>query len=112
MDIFTSQLTRLIPVPIKPVSLKVKALLKKSGSAKLNDEADQLEEHGDYYMDDEDTKARDMDQEKSSLEVSPQRTLLSVEDKSFSQKKARLSANVLKEQCHESPKVKHLDVYA
>ena len=49
MDIFTTQLTRVLPVPIKPTSLKVKALLKDAASGKLKDDHDHLENH-DYYF--------------------------------------------------------------
>jgi len=49
MDIFTTQLTRFIPVPIKPASLKVKALLKEAGASKLKEDPDHLENH-DYYF--------------------------------------------------------------
>ncbi|PHR85366.1 MAG: hypothetical protein COA59_03175 [Colwellia sp.] len=49
MDIFTTQLTRFIPVPIKPASLKVKALLKEAGAGKLKEDPDHLENH-DYYF--------------------------------------------------------------
>ncbi|WP_114327114.1 hypothetical protein [Candidatus Colwellia aromaticivorans] len=49
MDIFTTQLTRVVPVPIKPANLKVKALLKEAGTSKLKEDPDHLENH-DYYF--------------------------------------------------------------
>jgi hypothetical protein len=49
MDIFTTQLVRVVPVPIKPTSLKVKALLKEAGTSKLKEDPDHLENH-DYYF--------------------------------------------------------------
>jgi hypothetical protein len=49
MDIFTTQLVRVVPVPIKPANLKVKALLKEAGSSKLKEDPDHLENH-DYYF--------------------------------------------------------------
>ncbi|MBL4900042.1 MAG: hypothetical protein JKX76_10465 [Colwellia sp.] len=49
MDIFTTQLTRVVPIPIKPASLKVKALLKEAGASKLKEDPDHLENH-DYYF--------------------------------------------------------------
>lgn len=51
MDIFTTQLTRFIPVPIKPASLKVKALLKEAGTSKLKEDPDHLENHDYYFVD-------------------------------------------------------------
>jgi len=50
MDIFTTQLTRVVPVPIKPANLKVKALLKEAKTSKLKEDPDHLENH-DYYFD-------------------------------------------------------------
>ena len=48
MDIFTTQLTRVVPVPIKPASLKVKALLKDAANTKLSQDPDHLENHEQY----------------------------------------------------------------
>jgi hypothetical protein len=53
MDIFTTQLTRVVPVPIKPASLKVKALLKEAANSKLSQDPDHLENH-EYYFTKED----------------------------------------------------------
>ena len=58
MDIFTTQLTRVVPVPIKPTSLKVKALLKDAASPKLREDHDHLENH-DYYFTKDNDKAND-----------------------------------------------------
>ena len=49
MDIFTTVLTRVMPTPIKPASLKVKALLKEAATGKLKEDLDHLENH-DYYF--------------------------------------------------------------
>lgn len=49
MDIFTTQLTRVVPVQIKPANLKVKALVKESATAKLTDDPQHLENH-DYIV--------------------------------------------------------------
>lgn len=49
MDIFTTQLTRVVPVPIKTESLKVKALLKDAAIKKFKADTDEVEEH-DYYL--------------------------------------------------------------
>ncbi|MCJ8322010.1 MAG: hypothetical protein MJK12_20420 [Colwellia sp.] len=50
MDIFTTQLTRVVPVPIKPTNLKVKALLKEAATGKLKDDPDHLENHEYYFI--------------------------------------------------------------
>jgi hypothetical protein len=49
MDIFTTQLTRVVPVQIKTESLKVKALLKDAAIKKFKGDTDEVEEH-DYYL--------------------------------------------------------------
>ena len=54
MDIFTTQLTRVVPVPIKPASLKVKALLKEAANSKLHQDPDHLEYHEYYFTKEED----------------------------------------------------------
>ena len=60
MDIFTTVLTRVVPVPIKPTSLKVKALLKDAGAGKLKEDLDHLENH-DYYFANDKKKGKDQD---------------------------------------------------
>lgn len=54
MDVFTTQLTRVVPVPIKPASLKVKALLKDAANTKLSQDPDHLENHEYYFTKEED----------------------------------------------------------
>jgi 3-isopropylmalate dehydratase small subunit len=48
MDIFTTVLTRVVPVPIKPERLRVKALSKEPSTNKLTDDLDHLESHEQY----------------------------------------------------------------
>jgi len=50
MDIFTTQLTRVVQTPIKPRNLKVKALLKEAANSKLSHDPDHLENHKYYFM--------------------------------------------------------------
>ncbi|WP_286261701.1 hypothetical protein [Thalassotalea atypica] len=45
MDIFTTQLTRVVPVKIKPEKLKVKGLAKDAKTRKLDQEIDQNDGH-------------------------------------------------------------------
>ncbi len=54
MDIFTTQLTRVVQVPIKPTSLKVKALLKEAANSKLTQDPDHLENHEYYFTSEKD----------------------------------------------------------
>jgi len=54
MDIFTTQLTRIVQLPIKPASIKVKALLKEAANSKLHQDPDHLENHEYYFTSEED----------------------------------------------------------
>ncbi|MGB1261715.1 MAG: hypothetical protein ACPG52_02300 [Cognaticolwellia sp.] len=45
MDIFTTVLTRVVPVPIKKANLKVKALAKKAPAHGVSDDIQGLEDH-------------------------------------------------------------------
>jgi hypothetical protein len=68
MDIFTTQLTRFIPVPIKPANLKVKALLKEAGTSKLKEDPDHLENHDYYFVENSaDNDAQDDNNQESKL---------------------------------------------
>jgi hypothetical protein len=49
MDIFTTVLTRVVLVPIKPASLKVKALMKSAATHAVSDDIDGLEEPALYF---------------------------------------------------------------
>lgn len=63
MDIFTTQLTRVVPVPIKPANLKVKALLKDARIGKLKEDLDHIENH-DYYFEDDKAEGDNADDNK------------------------------------------------
>ncbi len=65
MDIFTTVLTRVVPVPIKPANLKVKALLKEAGAGKLKEDLDHLENH-DYYFSNDENKQKQSEQDESA----------------------------------------------
>jgi len=66
MDIFTTQLARLVPVRIKPEKLKVKALAKDGGVGKLS------EEHDPHLKDEVDVYIQSHQSEQSSSEVEEQ----------------------------------------
>ena len=70
MDIFTTQLTRVVPVPIKPTEMKVKALLKEAATGKLKEDPDHLENHDYYFIQSSLGKGRE--EEKSQGEPSKQ----------------------------------------
>ena len=49
MDIFTTALTRVVPVPIKRANLKVKALAKEAAASGVSDDVQGLEDHELYF---------------------------------------------------------------
>ncbi|SEK84394.1 hypothetical protein SAMN05216262_10393 [Colwellia chukchiensis] len=61
MDIFTTALTRVVPVPIKPAELKVKALAKSAAEQGVSDDVQGLEDHEYYYQ-----KSSDQDSSRQS----------------------------------------------
>jgi hypothetical protein len=68
MDIFTTQLTRVVPVPIKPANLKVKALLKEAATGKLKDDPDHLENHEHYFISADEKKEKKQQHQAQSEE--------------------------------------------
>lgn len=99
MDIFTTQLTRFIPVPIKPASLKVKALLKDAGTGKLKEDPDHLENHDYYFVEKQaDNDAQDDNNQESKL--------AGQQDKITNEKSADSNS-----EDKSKEEVKHLDLY-
>ncbi len=101
MDIFTTVLTRVVPVPIKPTSLKVKALLKDAGAGKLKEDLDHLENH-DYYFANESQKENE---QKQNLATEQDQA---VEDKTSHEKQENNTDEVITE---SKDGIKHLDLY-
>ena len=65
MDIFTTVLTRVVPVPIKPIGLKVKALMKAAATHAVSDDTAGLEEPALYFK-------KSSDQEESTDKTAPE----------------------------------------
>lgn len=113
MDIFTTQLTRVVPVPIKPAKLKVKALLKDAGAGKLKEDLDHLENH-DYYFNqsDESIQALKDEQEHQSTKDDEKNAESSNQIKDDAKKKAEQSSEKANhDEVIEVDGVKHLDLY-
>ena len=119
MDIFTTQLARVIQIPIKPANLKVKALLKDAAAGKLKEDLDHLENH-DYYFG-EKKSDQEMDDEQKSKQENQQKNKVAV--KSDESVESELSHNAqLNDQEEGIAEVqdgiteskdgtKHLDIY-
>ena len=71
MDIFTTVLTRVVPVPIKSADLKVKAVLKDAAAGELKEDLDHVENHA-YYFDND----NDNDNDKKKQKHKKQKTKL------------------------------------
>jgi hypothetical protein len=71
MDIFTTALTRVVPVPIKPASLKVKALTKEAATSDVTDDIDGLEHHEMYFKksNDKTNDERETDDESAGEQI-------------------------------------------
>jgi hypothetical protein len=107
MDIFTTQLTRVVQVPIKPASLKVKALLKEAGTSKLKEDHDHLENHDYYFIkkkpDNEGNQEDKLDNKNDPESKPVERQVDTTDDMSNeSDAKSELSS---------TEEVKHLDLY-
>jgi len=66
MDIFTTALTRVVPVPIKPVNLKVKALAKGAPTHGVSDDIAGLEEPPLYFKKSAAEKSPDKEEKKEN----------------------------------------------
>ncbi|MGL1958152.1 MAG: hypothetical protein OCD00_12635 [Colwellia sp.] len=111
MDIFTTQLTRVVPVPIKPTHLKVKALLKDAGASKLKEDPDHLENH-DYYVHQSNDKDQPEPQSTSSHEqlVDEESSSTPIQSKACEGSEDNKNEVITDEE--EKKQVKHLDLYA
>ncbi len=109
MDIFTTQLTRVVPITVKPAQLKVKALVKEAAASKLSDDPDHLENH-DYYFSEIDAKKNDEQQNKESdKQENSKKAKGSVIDETTKATKANKKEH--KSEDENDDDVHHLDIY-
>jgi hypothetical protein len=106
MDIFTTQLTRVVNLPIKPAKLKVKAPKKEAASTKLSQDLDHLENHNAYFSDEEHSFADAEKVKTQQLELFANFDSASVIANKFQK---NTDGTVLKKDKKVS---KHLDLYA
>jgi hypothetical protein len=110
MDIFTTQLTRVVPVPIKPASLKVKALLKDAANSKLTQDPDHLENHEYYFTTESDqyhSSKEDAKKEQKNQQAQSEADEANQTDV-VTQQASEIDENTVE----KSDKPKHLDLYA
>ncbi len=107
MDIFTTQLTRVVPVPIKPASLKVKALLKEAATGKLVKDKYHLENHEYYFTREEDQYHSNQQEAKEDSKQEQEAVIAGPESNDD-----EISAESDKKTDQKNNKPKHLDLYA
>lgn len=78
MDIFTTQLRQVLQTPIKPINLKVKALVKEPDTKVLSDDIDHNENHDQYFKKNKENKNQHQTSEQQKLD---EKTLLEDDDK-------------------------------
>lgn len=111
MDIFTTQLTRVVPVPIKPASLKVKALLKEAANSKLSQDPDHLENHEYYFTKEEDqyhSKQQEAEGDTKKEQHAEQEAVIAAPESNDDGESAESDEKA--DQKNNKPK--HLDLYA
>lgn len=115
MDIFTTQLTRVVPVPIKPASLKVKALLKEAANSKLSQDSDHIENHEYYFTSEEDqyhSSGKGSEQEQHAKQKQDEKKHTDSINNEVSLKQDEKEINVEKSNNGNNDDTKHLDLYA
>lgn len=110
MDIFTTYLTRVVPVPIKSEKLKVKALVKDASSSPLSDDLLHLENH-DYVFESKNKKHDEKEkQADDQLQGDSENNQQSV-DEPLNQSSEKQVVEKSKSQEGDDDDVHHLDLF-
>ena len=110
MDIFTTQLTRVVPVPIKPANLKVKALLKEAANSELTQDPNHLENHEYYFNAEEDEYHSGQQNPEQDLEK--QQVKQGVEKSQGTEESTQDLSKSDGQEDSKNDKPNHLDLYA
>lgn len=97
MDIFTTQLRRVVQTPIKPANSKVKGPTKEPATAELTEDFDHLEQHAEYVESDlekEQAKQKQADKHKLEKNDAEEETADSVDSKQDEDKPPHLDIYV------------------
>lgn len=112
MDIFTTQLTRVVPVPIKRANLKVKALLKEAANSKLTQDPNHLENHEYYFTpEDEYHSSKQDNQEQDNQELLNDKLIVGSTSSSQDEVTEKVNGSEKKADSKDGD-TKHLDLYA
>lgn len=110
MDIFTTYLTRVVPIPIKPANLKVKALLKDAATGELKEDLDHVENH-DYYFDEKSLSKNKKYQQDSKQEESTEEKQTKSNETADDYLEEKQKNTDAKDRLEIKDNVKHLDLY-
>lgn len=102
MDIFTTQLTRVVPVTIKPEKLKVKALVKEANIREFEEELDHLDGHEQTV---EKPKYKHKDSDQQSAKDNKETELDNVIPDASSE------SSIRQDKGDDDEEVHHLDIY-
>ncbi|WP_076418410.1 hypothetical protein [Colwellia sp. UCD-KL20] len=97
MDIFTTQLRRVVQTPIKPANSKVKGPAKEPATAELTEDFDHLEQHAQYVecdLEKEQAKQNQADKRKPEKNNVEEETSDSVDSKQDEDKPSHLDIYV------------------
>lgn len=111
MDIFTTVLTRVVPVPIKQESLKVKALLKEAATSKLKEDHEHLENHDYYFVKKQADNEANQDDEADKESKHASKPVEQQVDTTDEVPAESDSADKSKPESISKDEVKHLDLY-
>lgn len=113
MDIFTTVLTRVVPVPIKPERLRVKALSKEPATNELTDDIDHLENHEQYIDSSKDSAEQKKNKQQGSYvnEVVDESSTIDNDEASKIVTHKEELTHPNKEQQQTDKVIKHLDIF-
>jgi hypothetical protein len=120
MDIFTTALTRVVSLPIKPERLRVKALSKEPATNELTDDIDHFENHEQYVDLSKDSSEKKKNKQNKNKKIKPVGEVTEVSDhtknslsnneaKAITQKEELIHPKI--EQNNLDDDIKHLDIY-
>jgi len=110
MDIFTTVLTRVVPIPIKSADLKVKAVLKDAAVGELKEDLDHVENH-DYYFNNDKKKQKGNEKNKNSDGEQSKESTIEQETSVLKSKNKKLGEHADEGVTESEDGTKHLDLY-
>lgn len=110
MDIFTTVLTRVVPIPIKSADLKVKAVLKDAAVGELKEDLDHVENH-DYYFNNDKKKQKENEKNNSAQGEQNKESAIEQETSVLKSKDKKHREHADEGVTESEDGTKHLDLY-